>query len=176
MTTSNERVADPRPLAEDLETIAGGAGIGLLGFVIFAVLDTLFQVSLARLLGPTDVGVVALALSAVAIATVLALFGLQTTILRFLGIHAGQGDQRLAAGAIITGLCIVIIFSLLIGIILLGFTDSLATRVYQVPAVASRGRTMCGLPNRGLEAQRRVRHPWPACSWGASGPGRRRSG
>lgn len=136
-TTLNNGVVAPRSIASDLRDIAKGAGISLVGYVIFAVLELVFQLLLAHTLGPAKVGIIGLANSIMAIALVLAMFGFENTIVRFIGIYAGRGDQVRTAGVIVTGLRIVGTASLVTSAIIFGLADLLAMRIYDTPALGS---------------------------------------
>ena len=121
------------PVSEDLMTIARGAGINFVGHLSAIVLIFALNLLLARALGPQGTGVIGIALSVTSIALVLAMFGLQTGVVRFVAFYVGQDDQARATGAILAGARIVIALSLAVAAVLLIATDLLAERVFEMP-------------------------------------------
>jgi O-antigen/teichoic acid export membrane protein len=122
--------------AAELRAIAKGAGINLVGYLSIMALTLAFQFLLARTQGPSLVGIIGLALSVTGIATVLALFGLHSGVLRFVALYAGQGDRARAAGAILTGVRTTTVLSLVVGAVLFGAADQLAVHVFDTPALS----------------------------------------
>lgn len=119
--------------ADDLKTIARGTGINLVGEVAFTVLNVVFQVLLARGLGAASVGVFGLAISVLNLSVLLCLFGLGSGVVRFVALYMGQDDRLRAAGAIVAGLRVVLVISLVFTVLLIGLADVVAADIYHMP-------------------------------------------
>lgn len=84
----------------ELKTIAKGGSISLFGNLFWMLFALLFQIFMARTLGPAGVGLLSLGLSLIGIAVIFVLFGLHRSVVRFVAHYAGIGDQARTAGAI----------------------------------------------------------------------------
>jgi O-antigen/teichoic acid export membrane protein len=140
-------LTEAQPNGRELKTIAKGAGISFIGLLSFTALTFIFQLLLARTLGPANVGIVGLALSVITVASILTTLGVHIGTLRFVALYTGQGDDARAAGAIIAGMRLVGTVSLVGAVVLFGLADWLALRVFQMPTLAPVLRVFAlGLP------------------------------
>lgn len=136
-TAVNQAPLTPsNPRARELKTIARGGGISLIGNVVALVLGLLFQLALARSLGPARVGILTLALSVVGLVRILTVFGLHRGVLRFVTLYQGSGEKDRVAGAIHTALRFTLVASLVATPLLLLGAGYLATAVFGKPQLA----------------------------------------
>jgi O-antigen/teichoic acid export membrane protein len=135
MTILSDSVTSVRSESEELRTIARGAGISFVGYLSIIGLNLVFQLLLTRTLGAANVGILALALSIADTAAIIAMLGLQSGVLRFIALYAGQEDRAHTAGAILAGLRIVGAVSLVAAALLFGSADLIAVRVFDKPAL-----------------------------------------
>ena len=105
---------------------AFGVGIGrFLGFVT--------QVMLARFYGPAQLGFYALGIALVEMSNILAQFGMDNGVVRYVAHHAAEGDARRVRGTIIQALVMTFALSLVLsGLIFFG-AGLLADRVFEKP-------------------------------------------
>ena len=132
-------VGDPTTVQEQstqgLKTIAKGAGLNLLGSLAALILVTAYQFLLARTLGPSNLGILGLAISLMTAAGVVAGFGVERGVMRFVAQYAAEGDQQRAAGSIISGMRITVVTSLVMTILLFSGAHVIATRVFDKPTL-----------------------------------------
>ncbi len=136
MTLERGAAHVPGGRTQELKTIVRGAGISFVGSISSLLLGIGFQWLLARLLGPTKVGIISLALSIFGLAALLAEFGLEQGAIRFVALYMDRGDRGRAAGVIIAGVRIIGILSLAVAVILFGAADPLAEQVFGKPPLA----------------------------------------
>ncbi|TCD47753.1 polysaccharide biosynthesis C-terminal domain-containing protein [Chlorobium sp. N1] len=105
-------------------SIAAGAGVSFGGYVVGQGVRFLFSLAVARLLGADALGTYALAMAMIQIAEVAALFGLDSALLRFAGMHRAdpQRRRRLIGFALKAGL----VLSVLVMLLLEMFSGALA--------------------------------------------------
>lgn len=105
-------------MSKDLQSIAGGAGLSLLGRAVNGALSFLYGVVIARLLDVHSVGVVMLALTVIRIAEFVARMGLELGTLHFVAILAGKGDVAAVRGTVRNAVRLVLVFSVLLALVL----------------------------------------------------------
>jgi O-antigen/teichoic acid export membrane protein len=103
----NENTGEPK--TQELSNMAKGGAIGLFGILTNAVLTFLFQIILARSLGPAQVGNLSLGILLSTIAAMFALFGIQNGLIRYVAYSMGRGDRSRAAGSILSALRITVV-------------------------------------------------------------------
>lgn len=120
----------------DLKTIARGGGISLTGQITALVLALLYQLVLARTLGPANVGILSLGLSIIGITRILTVFGLHRGVLRFVTLYQGSGDKARAAGTIQNSVRFTLIISLIATPLLVLGAGYLAENAFGKPELA----------------------------------------
>ena len=103
--------------AEDIKTVAKGAGISLIGSSIGKGLFFLSQVIIARILGVEVFGLYALGFAAVKICEIIARLGLHYGGMRFVSIYKDDSPQKLK-GVLVSATCITFLNGILIGLAL----------------------------------------------------------
>ena len=113
-----------------LPKIAKGAGIIFAGTIIGNGLLYLFNIIVARFLGSAAYGLFSIGRIIINIAFMLALFGLQSGILRYVSIYHGLRDNERLKGAIISALKVVIPLSLVVSALLFGLAETISTQIF----------------------------------------------
>ena len=106
------------PANKDLQSIAGGAGLSVLGRIVNGALSFLYGVVIARLLDVHSVGVVMLALTVIRIAEFVARMGLELGTLHFVAILAGKGDVGAVRATVRNAVRLVLVSSVVLALIL----------------------------------------------------------
>lgn len=97
---------------KDLQGIAGGTGLSLLGRVANGGLSFLYGIVVARLLDIQSVGVLMLALAVIRIAEFVGRMGLELGTLHYVAILAGKADIAAVRGTVRNALRMVVMFGL----------------------------------------------------------------
>jgi O-antigen/teichoic acid export membrane protein len=120
---------------KDLQAIAGGTGLSLLGRVINGGFSFLYGIVLARLLDIHSVGVMMLALAIIRIAEFVGRMGLELGTLHYVAILAGKGNIAAVRGTVRNALRMVVMFGLgLAGI--LAVCATLMSVMFEMPDLA----------------------------------------
>ena len=120
----------------NINTVAKGGGITFAGKLFLNVLRFVTALLLARILGADELGLYSLSLSALNITMGLALFGLDSAIIRYLAIMVGRKDEEGTWGTIQIGIGLSFILSALLGAALYAFSFVIAERVFHEPRLA----------------------------------------
>lgn len=118
---------------ETIKKIAKGAGIVFIGTGIGMFFAYLASVIVARLLGPSDFGLISLASTVATIASTIVLVGMPEGIVRFIALYKGVNDQGRIKSVIISSLSIVVPLSLVAGLFLFFFSDLISIRIFNKP-------------------------------------------
>lgn len=121
--------------SEDLQSMAKGGFLGLVGRVSLLVFGTIFQIYLARKLGPANVGIVNLGLAVITIAGILAIFGLDKAVVRFIPGHLDAKNHAHVSGTIVSSLLMVIAVSLAVALFIYLSASFWADTVFNKPEV-----------------------------------------
>jgi O-antigen/teichoic acid export membrane protein len=127
-----------KPAAYDrnIITVAKGGGITFAGKLFLSATRIVTSVLLARLLGANQYGMYTLALSASNIAVGIAVFGLDSALIRYVAILANRRDEKGLWGALQVGIGIASLLSVLTGTFLFAFATIIAERMFQEPQLA----------------------------------------
>lgn len=117
----------------DLETIAQGGVALLLASVFGNGLSYVFGIVLARLLGPAEFGVYALALSIFNAMVLVALLGMDTGVIKFIAAHLAEGRTHHARATSVQVGLIAMVSGLVVGIGLAVLAGPLSGAVYKMP-------------------------------------------
>ena len=110
-----------RPTDEDLSTLAKGAGIVFLGAVFSGLVTYGYNAFIARTLGVRLYGVYSLGLYIFNIATLLALIGIHTGVLRHVALYNGSGLHDRTRGIVVSACWITLPASICVGMLLVFF-------------------------------------------------------
>ncbi len=115
-----------RKIAKGAGTVFIGTGIGL----FFAYLG---MMTVARLLGPADFGLISLASTVAIIASTIVLVGIPGGVVRFVALYNGKNDPGRVKGVIVSAMGIVLPLGIIAGILLFLFADLIAVRAFNEP-------------------------------------------
>jgi len=124
------------PLREDLQAIAGGTGLSMLGRIVNGALSFFYGVVLARLLDIHSVGVMMLALAIIRIAEFVARMGLELGTLHYVAILAGKGSIAGVRGTVRSALGLVVLFGFALTAILAASAGLMSVR-FEMPDLAA---------------------------------------
>lgn len=123
-------------LKSNILFVAKGGGVTFAGKMFLSAIRLLTAVILARLLGAEQYGLYKLSLSAANIAVVLAVFGLDTALIRYIAIQDSRKDEEGVWGTIQLGLGTATLLSVVTGTMLFALSYPIAERVFQEPSLA----------------------------------------
>ncbi len=116
--------------------VAKGGGVTFAGKMFLAVIRLVTAVLLTRLLGAHQYGMYNLGLSAANIAAGLAIFGLDTALVRYVAMLAGRRDERGVWGALQVGIGTATLLSVFTGTALYALAFPIASNVFHEPQLA----------------------------------------
>jgi O-antigen/teichoic acid export membrane protein len=122
-------------VAEDVKTIAKGAGFFLIGMLISKVLTYFYRIFIARYFGPENYGLFSLSLTVLSFTGLFARMGLHSGVVRYIPYYKGKGDDSRIKGTILYSLASVGISSILIAGLLILFADQISQRIFHDPAL-----------------------------------------
>lgn len=123
-------------LKHNIIFVAKGGSVTFAGKMFLSGSRLVTAVLLARLLGAEQYGLYGLSLSAANIAVVLAVFGLDTALIRYIAILHGRKDEVGVWGTLQLGLGLATFLSVLMGTLLYAFSFPVATIIFQEPRLA----------------------------------------
>ncbi len=95
-----------------LKSVAKGAAIFFVGMMLSKVLAFFYRVFVARYFGPADYGTFALGLAVLGFFEVVAVFGIESAVSRFVPFYAAKNDQGRVRGTLTSGIKIVLAISI----------------------------------------------------------------
>lgn len=113
--------------------IARGAGVSSFGQGIHRVLGFATQVALARMYGPAQLGFYVLGSTMVFFANVLAQFGMDSGVVRYVAHYRGRGDASHVRGTILLALRVTFALSLALAALMFFSAGFLADKVFDKP-------------------------------------------
>lgn len=116
---------------------AKGSGILTVGKLVEYVGRFVIAFLLARVLGAEEFGIYSLALSAAAIVSTISLLGMDDAALRNIAVYASQKDDKSLWGTLQLTFVFTISMSIILGIVLFYFADSIAKIIFSEPLLAS---------------------------------------
>jgi O-antigen/teichoic acid export membrane protein len=117
--------------------VARGAGISTVGQGAGRVLGYLTQVMIARLFGPAAFGFYSLGVAAVNGAQILARFGMENGVVRYVAHHQAREDTSRVRGTIIQAIGVTLVLSLVLSVIMFFGAGFAAEWYYNKPFMAS---------------------------------------
>lgn len=116
--------------------VAKGGGITFAGKMFMSASRLITAVLLARLLGAEQYGLYSLSLSAANIAVVIAVFGLDTALIRYIAIQRKRGDEPGIWGTLQIGIGTATFLSVCTGTLLYAFSFPIAEQLFKSPQLA----------------------------------------
>lgn len=113
--------------------IAKGGGITLLGSGFGKVVQVGFHILLGRILGAGGYGLYALGYSVIQLASQISTLGLRSGIVRFVALYKGEGNLQRVKGTLISAILITSLASVVVGILLLLFAESISAKIFNDP-------------------------------------------
>ena len=117
--------------------IAKGGGTAFVGQSIGKGINFLLQILLARVLRTGDYGLYALGHNVLGVTQTLSMLGLHNGVVRFGSMYRGQGDRSRLKGTCLATLTVSLNAALVVSALLFLFSDLIATRIFNEPALAS---------------------------------------
>jgi O-antigen/teichoic acid export membrane protein len=134
--TSRKAIASPSPRAtseQSVLTAAKGGGITFAGSLFEYAVRFATGIVLARFLGSEQYGLYSLALTAAAIASGLALFGLPSALVRYVALFTGRQDEKALWGVLQLGIGLTTVVSIFSGIGLYLLANPIAETMFHEP-------------------------------------------
>ncbi len=119
---------------ESLKRLAKGAGISLVGLVFAKVLNYGYRFLISRT-GPEAYGTFSLAMAIIGFASMIAVLGLSSGVVRYVALYTAKNDVEKARGAILSSLRITGVTSILISIAVF-LTAGYFAEVFHTPNLA----------------------------------------
>lgn len=116
--------------SREIITIAKGAGIVLLGLILGFGFKYVFQIIIARNLGPGPFGLFVLGDGIFKVSVMIAQIGLPYTIVRYVALFQGQNDDRHTKGIIISAVRLSGISSLVVALLIIIFSKTIAENIF----------------------------------------------
>jgi len=126
----------PSRLNQGVISTAKGGSVIMIGRLFNYGCRFIITFILARSLGPEQYGMYNLAIIAATIGGGIALFGLDTTLMRYIAVMNSRKDRQGVWGAIQVGLSVPFLFSILISVILFALAYPIADKIFHEPRLA----------------------------------------
>ncbi|MBN2199834.1 MAG: flippase [Candidatus Aminicenantes bacterium] len=120
----------------EITAIAKGAGIFFFGTLTGNGLRYVYQLIVARSMGPGVYGGLLLGIAILQVMALIADLGLSQGVVRYTAIYQGLGDRRRIKGVILSALRAVLVSGPLLGLLLFLGSQPLAFRVFRAPELA----------------------------------------
>lgn len=118
---------------KELEKIAKGSMIVLVGMILSKVFNYLYRLIVARYLGPDSYGLLNLGFAVIGFFTAIALLGFPSGVLRFVSFYKGKDDLSRIKGTILSSLKITLPLSIFLMIIMMFFSNQIAVKIFHNP-------------------------------------------
>lgn len=115
-------------------TVAKNAGFGLGGSLITVLLRLTISIIITRSIGPESFGIYVLAISVLTIGEIIALLGMENTIVRFVSRFKALNDIPRLRGTIFWGIGLVVALSTVICIVLFCISHFLGSCIFDKPS------------------------------------------
>jgi O-antigen/teichoic acid export membrane protein len=123
-------------IEKNILSVAKGGGITFAGKMFLSVIRLVTAVLLARLLGAEQYGMYTLAISVATIAASLAVFGLDTALIRYIAVQTTKDDEVGVWGTLQVGVGTALILSVLTGTGLYAMSYTIAQQSFHNPELA----------------------------------------
>ena len=130
---ATDTIGDSRERDTYVARVARGAGISTAGQGIGRVLGYLAQVMIARLFGPAAFGFYSLGVAAVNGAQILARFGMENGVVRYVAHHQAREDTPRVRGTIIQAIAVTLVLSLVLSAVMFFGAGVVAEAYYNKP-------------------------------------------
>lgn len=109
----------------------------LIGTIFTTLAGYFFKIYLARVLGAEALGIYALGMTVVGLAGVVAAAGLPQAATRFVAAYSATGESRKLGRFLWSGVAVLLVANLLVGMVVLLVKSWVAQRLYHTPALSS---------------------------------------
>ena len=130
-------------MPKKINTIVKGSGIIFVGFILIAISDFLLRLLLARSLGPTGYGTIYLAITILSFATLFSLFGLDSSVTRFVAKYNALHNKNLVRSSIKSCLEISLFCSIISSIIIFLNVEFIALTLFNEESLIPVLRIFC---------------------------------
>ncbi|MCA1730159.1 MAG: flippase [Actinobacteria bacterium] len=113
--------------------IARGVGVSSVGQGLSRLLGYATQVAMAWMYGPAQLGFYVLGVTLAQVANILAQFGMDNGVVRYVAHYSAEGDARRVRGTVIQALLITFAFSVVLSVVLFLCAGFLADKVFDKP-------------------------------------------
>ncbi len=131
--SDSDASSDKKQYDAYVNQVARGAGVSTLGQGVGRLLTFATQVALARMYGPAQLGIYALGVTTVWLTNVLAQFGMDNGVVRYVARFRADDDAARVRGTILLALWSTFVLSMVIACSLFLIADFLAERVFDEP-------------------------------------------
>lgn len=131
-----DRSKAPEVHADELTTVAQGAGVTFAGKLSHAVLQNIYAIVIARILGVNFFGLLMLGMTIVNFAGVIGRLGLESGVVRFVSLYNGIGDKRRVKGTVVQSLKYSFAASIVLAVILFLTAEPLLAKLFHKPEMA----------------------------------------
>lgn len=137
INVKNLMVTNSYDISADLSRLIKGAGIIFFGSVFGSFVNYLYNIYIARTLGPEPYGLYYLSLYVFNIIAIISLLGMNQAILRYVSLYNGTGRDDKIKGTIKTGTLLVLVISCLSSSILFFLSDIIAITCFNKIQIGS---------------------------------------
>jgi len=116
-----------------LNSLAKGASFIFLNSIIFYILRFFYKIIISRYLGPSDLGLLSLALMVFGVSTTLSLVGLNNGIIKYVSHYHGLLDHKRILGTIRGCLKISLVTSIITAFIVIIFSKFISNNIFHTP-------------------------------------------
>ncbi len=117
-------------LGPETTAIIKNAGINIVGQLFFVAAQFMVSIIITRAMGPELYGIYVLAITIISLLGIVALCGMENTMVKFVAQFKGQNDTPRLKGTIFWGIGLVSVVSVLLGIVLYCTSGLLANKVF----------------------------------------------
>jgi O-antigen/teichoic acid export membrane protein len=127
---------DEARIDPDTRSIVKNAGIGVAGQGVFILLRFAVNIIITRTIGPDSYGIFVLAMTVIAFVEILAQFGLENTMVRYIAQYKAAEDRPRIRGTLLGGIGLVTLASIIFAVGVYASADILAVWIYHKPDLA----------------------------------------
>lgn len=139
---SDRRTSSPKNKHSDIAVVAKGAVVIFLGKILGNIIQFVYSVTIARILGTEYFGVYMLAVTTILLADIVGRLGLDGIAARYVSVYAASGDRHKVKSIISRSFKYSFLFSLLVAAALFLTTDLIWESFFSKPEVGGVVRTL----------------------------------
>lgn len=119
----------------ETETMVKNAGVGFIGQGIFVIIRFAINIIITKAIGPESYGFFVLAMTVISFLEVQSLFGMESTIVKFVAEYIAKRDILRLKGTILWGIVLSTLVSIILGVALFGTADLIAVHLFHKEAL-----------------------------------------